>query len=182
MYINSRKVSLSPPVPVLSQKWAAKHGYQSARAAVCKWHAVIKAILFYPQLPPAATCSRNEETQGIEYFLEGCTKKRLTSAFSSYDYASDAIILFFLPFFYYWDLLWFSISREEKKGKMRCERSRSFEFAATRSFEFAAMRSFEIPAFRKNERREFQTIAALDSIELDLIFVINLFTEKYVDF
>lgn len=60
MYINSRKVSLSPPVPVLSQKWAAKHGYQSARAAVCKWHAVIKAILFYPQLPPAATHSRNE--------------------------------------------------------------------------------------------------------------------------
>lgn len=60
--------------------------------------------------------------------------------------------------------------------KMRCERSRSFEFAATRSFEFAAMRSFEIPAFRKNERREFQTIAALDSIELDLISVVNLFT------
>lgn len=52
--------------------------------------------------------------------------------------------------------------------KMRCERSRSFEFAA--------MRSFEIPAFRKNERREFQTIAALDSIELDLISVVNLFT------
>lgn len=116
MYINSRKVSLSV-VSVLSQKWAAKHGYQSARAAVCKWHAVIKAILFYPQLPPAATRSRDEHRvyriswRDVKAHV-GLFVLRLCTWWDRDD--------LFSFFFFYWDLLIFHFSsRKNAKNVMR---------------------------------------------------------------
>lgn len=107
MYINSRKVSLSA-VSVLSQKWAAKHGYQSARAAVCKWHAVIKAILFYPQLPPAATRSRNEHR--VYRISWRDVRKGQREPFRLMHVTRSRWSFFLLLFF----LLRFSISRREK--------------------------------------------------------------------